>query len=60
MDREFIVECGERLLTLFRQEQKTHRNIGCMCDGCKKDMVEAFEKLCGEKWLEVQGRSGVV
>lgn len=51
MDREFVIECGERLLVLFREEQKTHGNVGCVCEGCKKDIIKAFERLCKEKDL---------
>ena len=59
MDREFIVECGERLLTVFREEQKTHGNVGCVCGECKRDMIKAFERLREEKDLNIGTHSAV-
>jgi hypothetical protein len=49
-DRDkYIRECGGRLFVLFREEQATHRNVGCRCEGCEEDMVKAFKKLLEEK-----------
>ena len=35
---------GEKLLRLFRQEQKKKGNIGCLCDDCIEDMNNALKK----------------
>ncbi|MDO8728700.1 MAG: hypothetical protein Q7K26_02265 [bacterium] len=51
---KYIRERAERLLILFREEQQaTHRKVGCRCDECKKDMIEAFKKLLEETDLHV-------
>ena len=48
MDKNDIYEAGSRLLVFFREQQKTHGNVGCMCSGCRGDMIKAFEKLIAE------------
>ncbi len=41
---------GEKLLVLFRQEQKKNGNIGCTCNDCIEDMETAFKKFKELDW----------
>ncbi|MEK7461665.1 MAG: hypothetical protein AAB586_01200 [Patescibacteria group bacterium] len=54
---KYIRECGQRLLTLFREEQATHRAVECTCNECQEDMAKAFKKLLEEGDIEVAVRA---
>ncbi len=51
--KDTITDCGEKLLRLFRAQQKTHGYKGCECKTCKTDMVTAFKVLVMQEGLPI-------
>ena len=49
-----FTECGNRLLELFRQQQATHRNVGCRCQGCRDDIMKALEAIVKEGKFQIR------
>ena len=43
-----VTDCGKRLFEIFREQQRTHGNVGCTCKTCETDMVKACNKLVDE------------
>lgn len=57
MERIDFADCGRKLLAFFREQQRTHGNVGCLCSGCEVDMVKALEKLSEEGTFSIEKRS---
>ena len=52
-----VADCGKRLFEIFREQQRTHGNEGCMCKICETDMVKAFEILVEKEGLYIHKSS---
>ena len=49
---EVLMACGQRLLRLFRKQQKARGNVGCAClacPACQIDMVAALKEFAAPK-----------